>query len=104
MRRIPSAEIIDGITAYTLPTTKAESSEIFLYDLVVQSRHRRNGVGRCLLNALCENSSEAGIHDLFAPPITMMCVRARSHFYCGLGGAPSPVTVFTFSLRGDARP
>lgn len=44
--------------------TRAESSEIFIYDLAVHSDHRRKSVARYLLNALCEQASEAGIREV----------------------------------------
>src|SRR5262245_57443850 len=37
-------DIIGGVTAHTLPMTKAESSEIFIYDIAVRDDHRRRGV------------------------------------------------------------
>ena len=88
-------EIIGGVTAHTLTMTRTESSEIFIYDLAVRSEHRRKGVGRCLLNALCTQACQSGVQEVF--------VAADNHdeqaleFYRRLGGGPSPVTIFIFS-------
>ena len=38
-------EIVGGLTAHTLPMTRSESSEIFIYDIAVRRDHQRKGVG-----------------------------------------------------------
>lgn len=91
-------EIIGGITAHTLPMTRAEFSEIFIYDLAVRSDHRRKGVGRCLLNALCEQASQAGIREVFVAADNDD-VHALA-FYRSFGATSSPGTVFSFSPSG----
>jgi aminoglycoside 3-N-acetyltransferase I len=88
-------DIIGGLTAHTLPMTRMESSEIFIYDIAVRSQYQRKGVGRRLLNALCEQASEAGIQEVFVPADDDD-VHALD-FYRNLGGTPSPVTIFNFS-------
>jgi aminoglycoside 3-N-acetyltransferase I len=88
-------DILGGVTAHTLPMTRTESSEIFIYDIAVRSEYRRRGVGRRLLNAVCEQASEAGIQEVFVPA-DHDDVHALD-FYRNLGGTPSSVTVFSFS-------
>jgi len=89
--------IIGGLTAHTLPMTRTESSEIFIYDIAVRSEYQRKGVGRSLLNALCEQASEAGIQEVFVSADDND-VHALD-FYRNLGGTPSPVTIFSFSCE-----
>lgn len=87
--------IVGGLTAHTLPMTRAERSEIFIYDIAVRADHQRRGVGRRLVTALREEAANAGITDLFVPADDddMHAL----DFYRALGGVPSPVTFFTFS-------
>lgn len=88
-------ELIGGITAHTLPMTRAEASEIFIYDIAVQADHQRKGVGRLLLTELRREAASIGIEDVFVPADD-----DDAHaldFYRALGGVPSPVTIFTFS-------
>jgi aminoglycoside 3-N-acetyltransferase I len=88
-------DIIGGITAHVLPMTRAESSEIFIYDVAVRAEYQRRGVGRRLLTALREQTSESGMKEMF-----VAADRDDLHaldFYRALGGVPSPVTIFTFS-------
>jgi len=87
-------DIIGGVTAHTLPMTRTESSEVFIYDIAVESEYRRKGVGRCLLNALCEQASEDGIQTVFVS-VDNGDVHALE-FYRSLGGTPLPVMIFSF--------
>ena len=41
-------DLIGGITAHTLPMTRIEASEIFIYDIAVRGDQQRKGVGRLL--------------------------------------------------------
>jgi aminoglycoside 3-N-acetyltransferase I len=88
-------EIVGGVTAHTLPMTRAETSEIFIYDVAVRADHQRRGVGRRLIAALRESAAAAGTHELFVPADNED-VHALD-FYRALGGVGAPVTIFTFS-------
>jgi aminoglycoside 3-N-acetyltransferase I len=90
-------EVVGGVTAHTLPMTRAESSEMFIYDIAVRGDHQRRGVGRCLIAALREGAAAVGIHDLFVPADDEDL--HALDFYRALGGTASPVTIFTFSER-----
>jgi aminoglycoside 3-N-acetyltransferase I len=92
-------EVVGGLTAHTLPMTRAEYSEVFIYDVAVRADHQRRGIGRQLVTLLRASAAEAGIEDLFVPADT-----DDTHaldFYRALGGAPAAVTMFTFSNEHD---
>jgi aminoglycoside 3-N-acetyltransferase I len=92
-------EIVGGITAHTLPMTRTASSEVFIYDLAVREEHRRRGVGRQLVTHLRNEAAAVGIVDVF-----VAADNDDEHaldFYRALGGAGSPVTIFTFAPRGS---
>jgi aminoglycoside 3-N-acetyltransferase I len=87
-------DIVGGITAHTLPMTRAEDTEIFVYDVAVRPDRQRMGVGRQLLTALRTATAAAGHGDLF-----LGADNEDEHaldFYRALDGIPSPVTIFTF--------
>jgi aminoglycoside 3-N-acetyltransferase I len=87
--------IIGGVTAHTLPMTRAESAELFIYDIAVHADHQRRGVGRHLMTALRQAATAARINVLF-----VLADNEDAHaldFYRVLGGVASPVTAFTFS-------
>lgn len=94
---IAGEQIVGGITAHTLPMTRTESSEVLIYDIAVRKDHRRKGVGRMLVAELRARAASKGIRELFVPADNDD-VHALD-FYRALGGAASPVTVFTFTHR-----
>lgn len=92
-------ELIGGITAHTLPMTRTEAFEIFIYDIAVRGDQQRKGVGRLLMTVLRGEAAAIGIQDVFVPADDDD-VEALD-FYRALGGVPSPVTFFTFSGREE---
>ncbi len=87
--------IVGGLTAYTLPLTRLEEFEVFVYDIAVLPGHQRQGIGRQLIEALRTKASAAGINLAW-----VAADNEDTHaldFYKALGGEPTPVTVFTFA-------
>lgn len=87
--------VIGGLTAHTLPMTRTESAEVFIYDVAVRADHQRQGIGRQLIDALLTATTTNGLGDVFVPADA-----DDGHaldFYRALGGVPAPVTIFTFS-------
>jgi aminoglycoside 3-N-acetyltransferase I len=95
-------DIIGGVTAHTLPMTRAESSEVFIYDVAVQRDYQRRGIGRQLVTRLLEEAAASGIRDVFVPADNDD-VHALD-FYRALGGDASAVTIFTFTRKDDRKP
>ena len=90
--------IVGGITAHKLPMTRTESSELFVYDIAVQSQYQRMGVGSRLFNTLRAEALEAGGYAVF-----VAADDDDAHaldFYRALGGKASPVTIFNFPAAG----
>ena len=87
--------MIGGLTAHTLPLTRVEEWEVFLYDIAVMPEYQRRGVGRRLVEALREQAAAEGITTVWVP-----ADNEDTHaldFYQALGGEAAPVTIFTFS-------
>jgi len=87
-------QMVGGLTAHTLPLTRAEVSEVFIYDIAVVPDWQRHGVGRQLMSTLRSQAAAAGISVVFVP-----ADNEDTHalgFYEALGGVPAPVTIFTF--------
>jgi aminoglycoside 3-N-acetyltransferase I len=95
-------EIVGGLTAHTLPMTRAEPSELLIYDLAVSRDHQRQGIGRQLITTLCAAAAAAGIQNIFVAADNKDAAALR--FYSALGAAPAPVTHFTFPLAESASP
>ena len=92
-------DLVGGLTAHTLPMTRAEVSEIFIYDIAVRVDRQRQGVGRRLVETLREIAAAHGIHDLFVPADDDDAHALE--FYRALGATASPVTLFAFSPEQD---
>jgi len=91
--------IVGGATAHTLPMTRVQGSEIFLYDLAVRTDRQRQGIGRRLVDHLRTAAAAEGIGDVFVP-----AENEDTHaldFYRAIGGTASAVTFFTFGGSGS---
>lgn len=88
-------EIVGGLTAHTLPMTRTQSDEVFIYDIAVREDHQRRGIGGQLVAALRHSARAHEISDIF-----VVADSEDTHavdFYRALGGAAAPVTIFTFT-------
>jgi len=86
--------VVGGITAHTIPMTRSESSELFVYDLAVHEEFRHRGVGRQLVTALLAQADGAGIAEIFVPADDDDTDALA--FYRALGGHESGVAFFTW--------
>jgi aminoglycoside 3-N-acetyltransferase I len=86
-------QLIGGLTAHTLPMTRDESREIFIFDVGVHVDYRRQGVGRALLSHLRTAGKEAGIGPVFVAA-DVEDVEALE-LYRAVGAEESPVAMFT---------
>ena len=85
---------IGGLTGYTLPMTRTQSSEVFIYDLAIHQDHQRKGIGRLLVNALLKGAQAEGIESVFVPADNED--EHAIEFYRAIGGVAQPVTIFNF--------
>lgn len=87
-------ELVGGLTAYVLPLTRVEASEVFIYDLAVRGAYQRQGIGRLLIEVLRAKARAEGIGEMF-----VLADNEDEHaidFYHALGGEASAVTFFSF--------
>jgi aminoglycoside 3-N-acetyltransferase I len=87
-------EVIGGLTAHTLPMTRNESEEVFVYDIAVLQSFRRLGAGRMLIDSLRQAARDVGITVVFVPVDEVD--EEASEFYRSLQGAESPVRFFVW--------
>jgi len=90
---------VGGLTAHTVPMTNREGAELLLYDVAVDPRHQRRGVGRRLLNHLRDVAAAAGIDTVFVP-VDVEDTPALD-FYRALGGTASATAIVTFAPPVD---
>ena len=58
-------EVVGGLASYVLPKFEQERSEIYIYDLAVAERHRREGIATALIRKLQEIATAMGAHVIF---------------------------------------
>jgi len=57
--------VVGGIAAYVLPKFEQARSELYIYDLAVDARHRRRGIATAMIAELRRLAAERGIYVLF---------------------------------------
>ncbi len=85
--------VVGGLTAHTLPMTRSESHEVFIYDIAVLASEQRKGIGKQLVTQLISMTKLIGVESTF-----VVADNEDEHaldFYRALGGVASPVTMFT---------
>jgi aminoglycoside 3-N-acetyltransferase I len=90
-------DVVGGLTAHTLPMTRAEASEVFIYDIAVRADQQRRGIGRQLVKTLRDEAASLGYGDVF-----VAADDEDTHaldFYRAIGGSCAAVTIFTFSAQ-----
>lgn len=86
---------VGGLTAWALPLTRVEVSELFIYDLAVHPANQRTGVGRMLMWELRRMAAAVGMMVAWVPADDDDAHALE--FYRAIGGVASPVTIFTFT-------
>lgn len=90
-------EVVGGLTAYELPLVYSDHSEIFLYDMAVQSEYQRMGIGKSLIQSLKEYCIKNGIKEFF-----VMAHEEDQHaieFYHSTGGKSENIVNFIYQTR-----
>ena len=91
--------VVGGITAHTIPMTRSQSAELFIYDLAVHEDVRRRGVGARLVAALRAYAADAGISEVFVPADDDDAHALE--FYRAQAGRESRVRFFSWDAEGD---
>jgi aminoglycoside 3-N-acetyltransferase I len=87
-------EVVGGLTAYVLPMYYSDHSEVFLYDLAVNSQYQRMGIGKTLIHGLKEYCIKNGIKEFF-----VLAHEEDEHaveFYRSTGGKSEKVINFLY--------
>lgn len=88
--------VIGGLTAYVLPSYYFQSSEVYIYDLAVDTPFQRKGTGRKLIEAIKTDCKALGLREVFiqADKIDQHAV----DFYHATGGKSADVVHFSYPL------
>lgn len=66
---LKDGEVVGGIAAYELKKFEQERSEIFIYDLAVASKHRREGIATSLIQELKKIAAKRGACVIFVQAV-----------------------------------
>lgn len=77
--------VVGGIAAYELMKFEQERSEIYIYDLAVALKHRREGIATTLIEKLKEVAAERGAYVIFVQADTSIEDRPAIALYTKLG-------------------
>jgi aminoglycoside 3-N-acetyltransferase I len=87
-------EIVGGITGYELLMYDRPGSAMYLYDLAVAEKNRRQGIGSRLIQELRDYCRHQGIREIFVQ--ADISDRHALAFYKSLGGKPTEVIQYSF--------
>ncbi len=60
-----NGKVVGGLTAYVLDQYYAEKPLAYIFDLAVDTRHQRQGIGRKLINEMNHYCQEKGFEEVF---------------------------------------
>lgn len=93
---LSEGKVIGGLTAYTLQQYYSEKPLVYIYDLAVDLKHQRSGIGRRLIAAINDYCRHAGMEEVF-----VQADEADGHavaFYHATGGKAEKVVHFYYPL------
>jgi aminoglycoside 3-N-acetyltransferase I len=90
-------KVVGGLTAHILPSTYFPSSEVYIYDLAVETEFQRKGIGRELINSLKEYCASLRLKEIFVQ--ADLEDRHALDFYRATGGIAESVVHFSYPLK-----
>lgn len=93
---VDGGKVLGGLTAYILAQYYTIKPVVYIYDLAVQTKFQRQGIGKQLLLALKDYGKSWGFKELF-----VQAHEEDSHaleFYQNTGGIPDKVVHYTYQL------
>jgi aminoglycoside 3-N-acetyltransferase I len=87
---------IGGLTAYTLPSIYREDNEVYIYDLAVDQKYQRQGIGTSLMKYFLAEMKKQGVKYVY-----VQADKVDDHaiaFYKKLGGVEEDVFHYDFRL------
>ncbi len=88
--------VIGGLTAHILPSVYFSSSEVYIYDLAIQTQQQRKGIGKTLVHALKRYCSECGYKEIFVQ--ADIEDQHALDFYRSTGGQAESVVHYSYAL------
>ena len=90
-------KVVGALTAYTLHQYYSKSPLVYIYDLAVQTKFQRQGIGKMLIAEIKTHAKEIGIEEIF-----VQADEEDAHaieFYRSTGGTAEKVVHFNYPLN-----
>ena len=97
---IKNDEVVGGLTAYELKKSEQERSEIYIYDLAVNIKHRRQGIATSLIDELRRIAAKRGVYVIIVQADTNIEDEPAIALYTKLGKREE-VLHFDISVEDD---
>jgi aminoglycoside 3-N-acetyltransferase I len=94
---LDGAEVVGGLTAYTLQQYFSVSPIVYVYDLAVKTNRQRKGIGKMLMTAIVEYCKKNGFDEVF-----IQADKADGYavdFYRSTGATEEQVVHFFYPLK-----
>ena len=92
-------EVVGGLSAYELAVLATEARELFIYDVAVAASHRRQGVGRALIEFARELCASRGLSAMYVAASSDEAHAVA--FYEATGLAREDVAWFTHEFKKE---
>ncbi|GBF43234.1 acetyltransferase [Leptospira ellinghausenii] len=90
-------KVIAGLTAYLLRQYYSERPLVYIFDLAVQTKWQRKGIGKSLIIKINEYCRKEGMEEVFVQ--ADVADDYALDFYRSTGGLPEEVIHFTYPLN-----
>lgn len=77
-------QVLGGLTAYELEMRTEDATELFIYEIGVEKAHRRQGVGRSLIEFVRELCRSRRLSTLYVPAHADDALAVAFYAACGL--------------------
>ncbi|TGM76257.1 GNAT family N-acetyltransferase [Leptospira levettii] len=90
-------KVVAGLTAYLLRQYYSERPLVYIFDLAVQTKWQRKGIGKTLIRNINEYCRKEGMEEVFVQ--ADVADEYALDFYRSTGGQPEEVIHFTYPLN-----
>lgn len=90
-------KVVAGLTAYLLRQYYSERPLVYIFDLAVQTKWQRKGIGKTLIESINLYCKEQGMEEVFVQADVVDDYALE--FYKSTGGHPEDVVHFTYPLN-----
>ena len=100
---LSDSEVVGVLVAYQLDKFEQARSELYIYDLAVAERHRRQGLATALIRSLQEVASDRNAWVVFSFRPTMVTIRRSRSMKRSAAAKRSCTSIFPCGIRVEVK-